>query len=106
MVQQRRYIEEHRDSQDATVKHVMLVMTNRIPVVLSEFGDFWGRAVAQLNVFPQPRDVLALEVLEVIQVLGRSVGDSNIEVNDETLLALADLARRVSDHGILPNLDD
>lgn len=49
---------------------------------------------------------MALAVLEVIQELGKSVGDSTIEVKDETLLALADLARRVSDHGTLPNLDE
>jgi hypothetical protein len=81
------------------------MMTNRLPVVLSDFGDYWGRAVAQLNVFPQPRDVLALEVLTVIEELGKSLSDSNVEIKDETLQALAELARRVADPATLPNLD-
>jgi hypothetical protein len=81
----------------------MLMMANRLPDVIAEFSDLWGRAVAQLNVFPQPRDVLALEVLTVIEELGKSVGDSNIEVKDETLLTLAELSRKVSDPGTLPN---
>lgn len=102
---QRRYIEDHNDSQDATVRQVMLTITSRMPVVLSDLADLWGRTVAQLNVFPQPRDVLALEVLEVIQEIGRSVGDPNIEVSDETLQCLADLARRASDHGTLASVE-
>lgn len=106
LVNLKRFMEEHKDSQDATVKLLLLTMANRLPVVLSDFGDFWGRVVAQLNVFPQPRDVLALEVLEVIQELGRSLNDSTIEIQDETLRALAELVRRVSDPGTLPNLDD
>jgi uncharacterized protein (DUF58 family) len=105
MAQHRRFIKENNDSQDATIKHVMLMMVNRLPDVIAEFGDLWGRAVAQLNVFPQPRDVLALETLTVIEELGKSVGDSNIEVKDETLLTLAELSRKVSDPGTLPNLD-
>jgi len=81
------------------------MMMNRLPDVVAEFGDLWGRAVAQLNVFPEPRDVLALEVLEVIEELGKSVGDSKIEVKDETLLTLAELSRRVAEPGTLPNSD-
>jgi len=103
MDNQRRFIEKNKDSQNATVKQVMLMIANRMPIVLSDFGDFWGKTVAQLNVFPQPRDVLALEVLTVIQELGKSVGDSTVQVKDETLQALADLVRRVSDLGTLPN---
>lgn len=105
MTQQKRYIKEHNDSQDPTVKQVLLTMANRMPAVISEFDDLWGRVVAQLNVFPQPRDALALEVLEVIQELGKTVRDSTVEMKDETLLALAELARRVSDPGTLPNLE-
>lgn len=101
LVQQRQYIKKNNDSQDATIKHVMLVMANRLPDVIAEFGDLWGRAVAQLNVFPQPRDVLALEVFTVIEELGKSVGDSNIDIKDETLLALAEVSRKVSDPGTL-----
>ncbi len=106
LVQHRRYIEEHNGSQDATVQHVMLALANRVPDEMAEFGDLWGRAVAQLNVFPEPRDVLALEVLKVIEEVGKSVGDSSIEVKDATLLTLAELARKVSDPGTLPALDD
>ena len=106
MVNQRRFIEKHKDSQEATVKQMLLIIANRVPIVLSDFNDFWGRTVAQLNVFPEPRDVLALEVLVVIQELGRSVGDPTVEVKDETLSALAELARRVSDLGTLPNPDE
>ena len=105
MMQQRRFIKENNNSQDATIKHVLSMMMNRLPDVVAEFGDLWGRAVAQLNVFPEPRDVLALEVLEVIEELGKSVGDSKIEVKDETLLTLAELSRRVAEPGTLPNSD-
>lgn len=105
LVQHRRYIEEHNGSQDATVQHVMLALANRVPDEMAEFGDFWGRAVAQLNVFPEPRDVLSLDVLKVIEEVGKSVGDSRIEIKDATLLTLAQLARKVSDPGTLPALD-
>lgn len=105
MMQQRRFIKENNDSQDATIKHVLSIMMNRLPDVLAEFGDLWGRAAAQLNVFPKPRDILALEVLEVIEELGKSVGDSNIEIKDETLRTLAKLSRRVAEPGTLPNSD-
>lgn len=105
MMQQRRFIAENNDSQNATTRQVLLMMANRLPDVLAEFGDLWGQAVAQLNVFPVPRDVLALEVLAVIEELGRSVGDSTIEVRDETIRTLAELARRVADPGTLPNSD-
>jgi uncharacterized protein (DUF58 family) len=106
MAKQKQFIEKNKDSQDATIKHVMLVMANRMPDVIAEFGDLWGRAVAALNVFPEPRCVLALEVLAIIEEIGKSVGDSTIEVKDETLLTLAELCRKVSDPGTLPNSDD
>ena len=105
MAQQRRFVEKNKDSQDATTKQVVLMMTNRFPDVLSELGDYWGRAVALLNVFPEPRDVLALEVLEVVEEIGKSLSDSSVEIKDETLNALAELARRVSDPGTLSNPD-
>jgi hypothetical protein len=106
MTQQKRYIAENSDSRDATVRHVLSLMMNRLPDVVAEFGDLWGRAVAQINVFPQPRNDLALEVLAVIDEIGRSVGDSSIEVTDETLSTLAELSRRVAEPGTLPNSDD
>ena len=106
MVQQRQFVEKNKGSQDGTIKHVMSVILDGWPDVLAEFGDFWGRTAAQLNVFPEPRDVLALEVLAVIEELGKSVGDPNIEVKDETLRTLAELARRISDPRTLPAVDD
>jgi hypothetical protein len=57
-------------------------------------------------VFPQPRDILALEVLKVVQELGKTVRDKQIETKDETLAALANLVTRVADKGTLPNVDD
>jgi hypothetical protein len=105
LVKMRQFVEKNNDSEDATTRQVLLAMAKRLPMVLSDFGDYWGRAVAQLNVFPQPRDVLALEVLAVIQELGKSLNDSSIEIKDETLKALAELVRRVSDPATLPNLD-
>ncbi len=81
-------------------------MTNRLPEVMSELDDRWGRVVSQVNVFPQPRDVLALEVLKVVLELGKTVGDKQIEIKDETLSALANLVTRVADKGTLPNVDD
>jgi hypothetical protein len=105
LIQIRRFVERYHNSQDATTQQALLAMTNRLPIVLSDLGDYWGRTVAQLNVFPQPRDVLALEVLAVIEELGKSLKDSSIEIKDETLQALAELARKVSDPATLPNLD-
>jgi hypothetical protein len=103
VVQFRQFVEKNNNSQDPTTRQLLLTLTNRYPIVLSDLGDYWGRAVALLNVFPEPRDTLALEVLEVIQELGKSVGDSSIEIKDATLKTLAELARRVSDPATLPN---
>jgi transcriptional regulator of heat shock response len=105
LVQLWRFVEQNRNTEDVTTIHVMTLMSNRLPVVLTDFGDYWGRAVAQLNVFPQPRDALTLEVLILINELGDTVRDSSIEVRDETLQALAELARRVSERATLPRLD-
>jgi len=105
MMQQRKFIQENNDSQDVTTRHVLEVIAERSPDVIGDFGDFWGQAVAQLNVFPQPRDVLALEVQTVIEELGKSVGDFNIEIKDETLRTLAELVRKVADPGTLPTSD-
>jgi hypothetical protein len=104
--QQRNYVSEHGDSVDPTVRQVMLTITRRMPEVLSEFDDRWGRIVAQLNVFPEPRDVLALQVLEVIQELGETVRDKNVVVKDETLSALANLVQPVAEKATLPNSED
>jgi hypothetical protein len=105
LVQARQFIRKNKDSQDPTIQRVLSMMTNRLPVILLNFGDFWGRTVAQLNVFPQPRHDLVLEVLMVVEELGKSLSDSTIEIKDETLETLAVLARRVSDYGVLPNPD-
>jgi hypothetical protein len=43
--------------------------------------------------------------LKVVEELGQTVRDKQSEVKDETLLALAKLARRVADPATLPNLD-
>jgi hypothetical protein len=103
---QRKYVHENRNSNDPTIRQVMLTITNGTPEMLSQFDDRWGRIVAQLNVFPEPRDVLALKVLKVIQELGQTVGDKNIEVKGETLDALADLVKPVAEKAILPNPED
>jgi hypothetical protein len=104
--QQRKYVNENRNSDNPTIRQVMLTIANGTPEIVSEFGDRWGRIVAQLNVFPEPRDVLALQVLKVIQDLGETVGDQNIEVKDETLRALADLVKPVAEKAILPTPED
>lgn len=106
LVQTRRFVEKNNNSQDPTIQLALLTMTQRLPIVLSEFGDYWGRAVAQLNVFPEPRDVLALRVLAVVEELGKSLKDTSIEIKDETLKELAELVREVSGAATLPSLDD
>jgi hypothetical protein len=103
LIQLWRFVEQNRDTENVTTRHVMTMMTNRLPVVLTDFGDYWGRAVAQLNAFASPRDALTLEVLTLINDLGSTVRDSSIEVRDETLQALAELARRVSERATLPS---
>jgi hypothetical protein len=102
----RKYILEKKDSQDATTRRVLEVMTNTMPDLISEFEDYWGRVVSQLNVFPPPRDVLALEIIPVVLELGKTAGDKQIEIKDETLAALADLVTKVADKGTLLNVDD
>jgi hypothetical protein len=106
LAQTKRFVAANNNSQDPTTQQVLATITNRIPTVMAELGDVWGRTVAQLNVFPQPRDILALEVLTITEQIGKSLGDSTVEIKDETLAALAELARRTSDPGTLPNLDD
>ena len=54
MVNHRRFIHENADSQDATTKITLAMIANRLPNVISEFDDYWGRVVSQLNVFPPP----------------------------------------------------
>jgi hypothetical protein len=105
-VNHRRFIHENADSQDTATKITLAMISNRMPNVISEFDDYWGRVVSQLNVFPPPRDVLALEVMTVVQELGKTVGDKQIEIKDETLAALADLVTRVADKGTLLKVDD
>lgn len=106
LAQQKQFIEKNNDSQNPTTRVALETAAKRLPEVMLELDDRWGRVVAQLNVFPEPRDPLALEVLAVIQELGKTVEHKQTEVKDETLLALAKLARRVGEAGTLPNLDD
>jgi hypothetical protein len=106
LMQQKRFLTEHNHSEDATTQRVLSMMADRVPDTLAEFYDLWGQAVAQLNVFPQPRDILALEVLSVVEGLGKTVGDATTEVNEETLRSLADLSRRVTEHGAFTNCDN
>ena len=49
---------------------------------------------------------MAIEVLKVTEELGKTVGDKQIEIKDETLAALANLVTRVADKGTLLNIDD
>jgi predicted unusual protein kinase regulating ubiquinone biosynthesis (AarF/ABC1/UbiB family) len=100
-----RFVRENNDTHDATTRHLLMMMTNRLPEVLSQFDEGWARVVAQLNVFPSPRDLLALEILEIIQELGETVKEKQAEVKNETLLALANLVVRVADVATLPNPD-
>lgn len=106
LAQQKRFIQANNDSQDPTTRHALAVMASRFPELLSELDDRWDRVVAQLNVFPEPKDLLALEVLEIVQKLGQTVNGKHTEVKDETLHALASLVGRVAEAGKLPNLDD
>lgn len=103
---QRKYVRENQNSVDPTIRQVMLTISNAMPKMLSELDDRWGRIVAQLNVFPEPRDVLALQVLKVIQDLGETIGDKNIEMKDETIRALADLVQPVAEKATLPNPEE
>jgi hypothetical protein len=106
MAKFRKYFLDKKDPQDPTSRRALEMMTNKMPDVISEFEDYWGRVVSQLNVFPQPRDVLALEVLTVVQELGKTAGDKQIEIKDETLAALADLVTKVADKGTLLNVGE
>jgi hypothetical protein len=104
--QQRKYVYENRNSNNPTAWQLMAKIASGTPEMLSEFDDRWGRIVAQLNVFPEPRDVLALQVLKVILELGETIRDKNNEVKDETLHALADLVKPVAEKATLPNPED
>jgi hypothetical protein len=106
LAQMKRFVAANNNSQDPTTQRVLAMITNRIPTVMAELGDVWGTTVAQLNVFPPPRDILALEVLTITEQIGKSLGDSTVEIKDETLAALAELARRTSDPGTLPSVTD
>lgn len=96
------FIRENADSQNATTRFSLQLIATGLPQVLAEFDEGWGRVVAQLNVFPPPRDALALEILDAIQQLGKAVGDKQKEITDETLKALAEFVPRVADKGTLP----
>jgi hypothetical protein len=100
------FVQEHKNSQDPTSRHLLEMVMARLPGLLSELSERWGSVVAQLNVFPEPRDPLALEVLVSTEELGKTVGDKSVEIKEETLKALADLSKRVAEPGTLPKLDD
>jgi hypothetical protein len=105
LAQHKVFVKQNKNSQNPTTRRALQMMVTRLPEELAEFNDRWGRVVAQLNVFPQPRDPLALEVLELAEELEKTMRDSEVEVKDETLLALANLAKRVADVATLPNPD-
>lgn len=106
LTQQRRFVNTNNDSRDPTTRHLLLTMTSRLPELLAEFDDRWACVVAQLNVFPEPRDLLALDILEVIQEVGKTINDKHIEVTDETLGTLASLTRKVAGAAKLQNPDE
>ena len=105
LAQQNAFVKANRSSLDPTTKHVIEIIATRLPEVLSEFHDRWGRVVAQLNLFPEPREILVLEVLKTVEGLGQTVRDNELEVKDETLALLASLTIRVAHAATLPNLD-
>jgi hypothetical protein len=76
-----------------------------LPAELAEFQDRWGRVVASLNVFPEPRDVRVLELLKSIETLGEFGKNSEADVSDETQESLAKLVNRVADAAQLQNVD-
>jgi hypothetical protein len=103
----RRFVFENNDFQDdPTTRKTLEMISNRFPDLIFELDDYWCRIVSQLNVFPRPGDILAQEVLAVVQELGKTVKDKNIEITDETLKALASLVTRVAAKGTLLNADD
>jgi thioesterase domain-containing protein len=106
LVQQMRFIRENKDSQDDTTRQAMMMTINNLPEQLAEFDDRWGRIVSQLNVFPQPRDALTIEVSTIVLALGETVRNKNTEIKDETLKALAKLVSKAADKGTFSNLDD
>jgi hypothetical protein len=106
LTQQRQFIQENSKSQDPTTMRALTMTIDSLPETLSDFNERWARVVAQLNVFPEPRDLLALNVLQIVQELGKSINDRKTGVTDETLKALANLIKRVADEGRLLDLDD
>lgn len=106
LIQQRKFISENGKSENPTTRMALDVMVKRAPDLMAEFDDCWGRVVGQLNVFPAPKDVLALEVMVVIQELGKTAENQQIEIKKETLDALTGLVTRVADKGTLLNVDD
>jgi hypothetical protein len=106
LVQQTRFIHENKDSQDVTTRQAMMMTIDKLPEVLAEFDDRWGRVVSQLNVFPQPRDALTVEVSTIVTAVGETVRDKNTEIKDETLKALAKLVSKAADKGTFSNMDD
>jgi thioesterase domain-containing protein len=108
MATHREYILKNQASQDATIRAVLSMMTKRLPVLLAEYADRWGRVVSQINVFPAPKDDLALEIQVVVEELGKTigVGGADVEIKDETLSALASFVLRAADKATLPNVDE
>lgn len=106
LTEQRRFVAKNSNAQDPTTQLLLGMMAKRFPEILAEFDDRWAQVVSQLNVFPEPRDPLALEVLISVQELEKTVKDKQTEVKDETLYTLSNLVPRVAVAGRLPNLDD
>jgi hypothetical protein len=106
LAQHKVFVKQNKDSQNPATRRVLQMMVVRLPEELGEFNDRWGRVVAQLNVFPQPRDPLALEILELVEELEKTTRDSETEVKDETLSALAKISIKVADAGALSSPEE
>jgi hypothetical protein len=104
--QHRKYILENHDSLNPSVQRAVQMMAKGMPSLFAELDDRWGRVVAQINVMPEPKDALALEIIPVIRELEKTVGHKEIEITEATQSALAKFVTRVADKGTLPNLDD
>jgi dsDNA-specific endonuclease/ATPase MutS2 len=99
----RQFVAKNGASQDPTIRKVLETLAARYPELISEFGDCWGRIVAQLNILPEPKDALGAETLTFIQGIGKIVGDPNIEIKDEMLKTCAELAIKAADRAGLPS---
>ena len=108
VAKQKQYIKTNQASQNATVQVVLATMVKGLPALLAEYSDRWGRVVSQLNVFPAPKDDLALEIQVVVEELGKAIGEGgvDVEIKDETLAKLANFVPRAADKATLPAVNE